>query len=235
MDLDYQFLTGQFGPYPEDRIDQAAWLLAIFQSEDKKAYRALASLYAQGVVHIVDPLLLFRFHFCALIAGIKESEKPLRILFYHEEGDEGSREKVLDYFKTRANEGNPSALIFMGHLYSSGLDVAKSDEDAFSCYLKAAERGDAGAQLKIAEVFFEKGSYQKAREWYLEAAKQQKKTAFIRLSKIYKLGLGTEPDPEEGKRWYDKAVKRIVPKAQKNKKRPSLAAAKKFRKQHKKK
>ncbi len=62
----------------------------------------------------------------------------------------------------------------VGRRYEYGIDVEKSNEEAFEWYLEAAEGGHTDAMLKVA-YFYEHGlgveqSYREALRWYEKAA-----------------------------------------------------------------
>jgi len=88
------------------------------------------------------------------------------------------------------------ALIFIGALLFATPSNAEIDQ--FSINRKAAEIGDAGAQMKLG-VAYEKGQgvpqdNEKAAEWYRRAACQGNVDAQVKLSEAYYLGRGVPQD-----------------------------------------
>jgi hypothetical protein len=105
----------------------------------------------------------------------------------------------------------------MGHIHTAGFGVEKSMDIAHKWYHKAAKKGNAGAQLVVADYHFHKEEYNHAYSWYHEAALQNKKTAWLRLSRMYKLGLGVEVNEEKALFYKNKAISTIQKEENTNK------------------
>ncbi|NAR48248.1 hypothetical protein GPS60_11510 [Acinetobacter haemolyticus] len=109
-----------------------------------------------------------------------------------------------------ANKGNPQAQINIGKIYANGmLDIPPDAKKAFEWYSKAAELGNADAQLKLAFMYDgwngineDKG---KAFEWCTKAANQDHVYAQVYLGLMYE----AEENILSYKRafeWYSKAA-----------------------------
>ena len=109
-----------------------------------------------------------------------------------------------------AENGNSYAQTNLGHLYSQGLGVEKSDEEAFGWYLKAAEQGREVAQDNIGHMYeFGLGveqSYEQAARWYAKAANKGETLAMLHLGRLFEAGLGVPQSIENAKIWYSKAA-----------------------------
>ena len=77
-------------------------------------------------------------------------------------------------------------------------------------YLKAAENGDADAQLKFGDCLYNgigiAKDYVKAAEWYFKAALQGNADAMLALARCYECGNGVKQDVQLARSWYAKAA-----------------------------
>ncbi len=71
--------------------------------------------------------------------------------------------------------------------------------------IKLGESGNLKAQMAIASRFHAEKNYRQSGRWLLMAARQNHPPAMYELGKMYKLGLGTTPDPDKAKMWFTKA------------------------------
>ncbi|MBW7875104.1 MAG: sel1 repeat family protein [Candidatus Cloacimonetes bacterium] len=71
--------------------------------------------------------------------------------------------------------------------------------------LELGTSGNLKAQMIIASRFHADKNYRQSGRWLLLAARQNHAPAMYELGKMYKLGLGTTPDPEKAKMWFTKA------------------------------
>ncbi|MDH3514281.1 MAG: sel1 repeat family protein, partial [Gammaproteobacteria bacterium] len=98
----------------------------------------------------------------------------------------------------------------IGRLYEKGNGVERDLETAISWYQKAADRGHADSEYRLA-VGYAYGmgiarDEAKALSWLRRAANHGQKRAQKVLAQAYKEGrLGLAADPEQAQYWYDKA------------------------------
>ena len=85
-------------------------------------------------------------------------------------------------------------------------------------FTKAAEQGDANAQLKLGVCFhYGRGvpqSYEKAVEWFTKAAEQGNASAQLNLGYYYGKGRGVIQSYEKAAKWFTKAAEQDVASAQ---------------------
>lgn len=78
----------------------------------------------------------------------------------------------LNYEKVAQN-GDVYAMCYLAYKYRYGKGVQRDKQKAFELHQKAAESGNALAQYRLGHVYhWDKFDHEKAREWYLKAAKQ---------------------------------------------------------------
>jgi TPR repeat protein len=101
--------------------------------------------------------------------------------------------------------------------YDNGEGLEQHFKEAVKRYQKAADQGDAEAQMNLGGMY-ENGQgveqddkeafkwYQKAFKWYQKAADQGDAEAQMNLGLMYENGEGVEQDDKEAVKWYQKAA-----------------------------
>src|ERR1700756_2465255 len=89
------------------------------------------------------------------------------------------------------------------------LSVSRADDSDLETVRKAAERGDAEAQIALAKAYFNGNGAPKdenqAFEWVRKAAEQGHPKAQYDLGVFYNRGLGVQRDTAEAVKWYRKS------------------------------
>lgn len=131
----------------------------------------------------------------------------------------GKADEAIADWTRAAKGGNIGAAWVMGNLYYQGRGVPQSDRKAYEYYYQAALGGHPGAQTMVG-LYLEQGNtdagvkknYEQSRQWLEKAAMQRFPAAQYQLGRIYRDGVGLDPEPSEGLRWYILAAnKRYVP------------------------
>ena len=90
--------------------------------------------------------------------------------------------------------------------------------EAFKCFQKAAEQGNALAQCNLGFMYEDgrgvKQDYFKAFEWWQKAAEQGNALAQYNLGVMYQYGQGVKQDYFKAVEWYQKAAEQGYAKAQ---------------------
>lgn len=73
---------------------------------------------------------------------------------------------------------------------------------------KAAEAGDAAAQVEVGADHYRRGEHEEARNWFAKAAEQQNSQGEYSLGVLHLEGSGTSKDEAEAIRWFEKAASR---------------------------
>ncbi len=106
---------------------------------------------------------------------------------------------------------DPPAINFVsGCNYFSGKGCEQDYKQALKCFLQAAEKGYAPAQLMLG-LMYEQGQgippdYEQAIIWVRKAAEQGSPDAQLNLGQMYYDGKITEQDYNEAMKWYIKAA-----------------------------
>ena len=109
-------------------------------------------------------------------------------------------------------------------LYERGLVLVAPDsafqdfDEAAQCFRKAADRGHAGAQVGLGQLYERgQGVHQdlpEAMNWYRKAAEQKEPHATCRIGDLYREGKGTRQDLDEAAKWYRVEAEGNCPKSQ---------------------
>lgn len=103
--------------------------------------------------------------------------------------------------------GNSKAGLLLADSYLLGTNDSDNIKQAAEIYQYFAEKGDKDAQMKLA-FLYDRGlsgepNSELALRWYTQAAEQGQPLAQYLLAQLYQLGrLGTGPDYNEAKKWY---------------------------------
>jgi hypothetical protein len=131
------------------------------------------------------------------------------------------RRKSLEWTERMAfststqSEESAAALYFIGQRYRTADGVPQDCEKAAFLFRRAAELGDARAQLELGNLYSEgKGvsqDYALAGVWYRKAAEQGNSSAQYILGDLYEKGNGLSQDYVEAYFWYSLASIKIDP------------------------
>lgn len=122
----------------------------------------------------------------------------------------------LKWFRMAAELGNAHAMRAIGTSYEYGWGVLQQDyAEAVKWYLKAvqsyrraAEKGDADAQVGLGDMYFSGAieDHAEAVKWYRKAAEQGAASAQGSLGIEYYYGRGVQRNYAEAAKWYRKAA-----------------------------
>jgi TPR repeat protein len=68
-----------------------------------------------------------------------------------------------------------------------------------------AKNGDGSSLRKIADIYYKRNEFRKAKEWYHLSAIQNDRSAFYRLGMIYQHGRGVPKNYQQSMLWYLRA------------------------------
>ncbi len=116
------------------------------------------------------------------------------------------RRLVFKYTKLHAELGDPGDYLKLARFYENGEGVSQNYSEAVGWYTKAADKGNAEAQLELGERYYKVRKYSTAAEWYRKAAEQGIARAQYQLGLMYSQGQGVELNYAEAAEWYWKAA-----------------------------
>ena len=119
--------------------------------------------------------------------------------------------KTIKQLKAGVNRGDAKAQIELGKRFAQGDGVEQDVTKAVALYRKAAEQGQAEAQMALA-IFYLSGSMGVAEnldtavEWYKKSAEGGFSEAQAALAEMYEIGLGVNQDLKIATKWYLRAA-----------------------------
>ncbi|HKQ29716.1 MAG TPA: tetratricopeptide repeat protein [Burkholderiales bacterium] len=120
-------------------------------------------------------------------------------------------EKAAKPCTQAANLGDLEAQHILGRMYEKGTGVSRDLEAAFKWYSRAAEKGHAASQRRVAAAYYwglggvSKDDV-KAFEWFKRAAEGGDKRAQKQMAEAYRRGLGGLPKDEKlAREWAERA------------------------------
>jgi len=115
-----------------------------------------------------------------------------------------------------------SSLLLSSMLWAGAFEDAEKAyqkgnySEAFSKYESAAASGNAAAQYKLAEMYYEgqgvESNKTEAVNWYKKSAELGYIEAEFQMAYLYENGLTVEKDSAEAARWYKKVIQGLVKK-----------------------
>ena len=125
---------------------------------------------------------------------------------------------TIDEIRVSADRGDPEAQNALGDRYRLGSHEQANDyEKALTWYRKAADQGNAAAQVNLASMYLTGRGVVKneteAGKWYRQAAGELRRTAELgdaaaqfSLGLMYANGRGIAKDETEAVKWYHKSA-----------------------------
>ncbi len=136
----------------------------------------------------------------------------------------------IEKLRVAGEGGDAKAAFELGKLYQKGYGVSKDDAQAFSWYLKAADKGEAKAQLALGKQCYTgqgtEKNYVQSYFWLNLAAIHGNKEAYAFLGKVKKFM--SAPQVAEAKGLTNKWLSQHGEAAPANKSKSKADAAKKY-------
>jgi TPR repeat protein len=123
------------------------------------------------------------------------------------EGNDGT---ALNQFTELANQNNPVAQYWLGHMAELGRGGPRDAAKAVDLYKKAAAQDDVAAQLRLGEIYVRGDlvapDFALAKSCLEKAAHHGSPRAAMLLGQMYRQGLGTSVDLKEAYAWSEVAA-----------------------------
>jgi TPR repeat protein len=123
----------------------------------------------------------------------------------------GDYPTALKLLQPLADQGHAAAQLDIANMYENGRGVKQDNAEAVKWTLKAAERGNADAQLRLGALYAKgldglKQDWVEAKKWFLKAAEQGNSLAQLNMGQMYKNGWGVNQDNVQAYMWYSISV-----------------------------
>jgi TPR repeat protein len=122
----------------------------------------------------------------------------------------GNDQTAVWQFNRLADQNNPVAQYWLGHMTELGLGVPRDPGKAIDLYKKAAARDNAAAELRLGEIYLygdlKPPDFGLAKSYFEKSAHHGDPHAAMLLGQMYRLGLGTGIDLREAYAWSEVAT-----------------------------
>ena len=123
-------------------------------------------------------------------------------------GCEKDYHKAKYYFELSSKQGGDAdAFLYLGSIYEYGLDVDKDISEAIKYYELAAKQKNSNAIFRLAEIYFGRNSFKKAREYLELIEKESQPIVMNLLGFIYQHGCEVKQDYIKAKGYFERAAK----------------------------
>ena len=141
--------------------------------------------------------------------GFGKSQYHVAYACFEGVGTEKNDKMAFEWFTKGAENGNVLCQYYTGYCYANGVGTKADEKKALVWYTRAAEQGHVVSR-EIVENTTGKKVKMKASDSpfdsYLFSAKNGDPDAMFIVGRCYQDGVGTEKDPAEAKKWFNKAA-----------------------------
>lgn len=185
FELGFLYYSGKNGAQ-QDYAKAREWLTKSAEQDYSEAQMLLAAIYNDGIGTDKNPS-----------EAVRWLQKAIE------------KKKAGKNFNLESNE-LAATYSCLGQDFQTGEGVKQDSDKAFSYYLKAAELGDAKAQVLVGSFYSlgvsVKENQKEAIKWFEKAAKQGDITGLCALGECYKEGKGVPQNFVEAYKWYSLTV-----------------------------
>jgi TPR repeat protein len=177
----------------QDKAEAVSWYRKAARQKDPSAMFNLGTAYYNGDGVGVDDVAAFAWFLLAQDFG------------------SGPAVDAIKRMTEEARSLQTNAFEKIGDMYQKGDDLPKSYNDAVNWYRKAAENGEAGVQVKLANLLLHDTTgtpnYAEVHRLCEKAAKQNSPTGAYCVGELYQQGFGVERDLPKAAVWFSQAAK----------------------------
>ncbi len=171
-----------------------------------RGMKNLASAYAAGMGVPMDKEAAADLYQRAADLGDVDSMVVLATMKRNGDGIPRDLEGAASLFRKAADAGDPDAQYDLAMMLDSGEGIPQDREEAERLFGCSAEQGDTDACLCYGGICYEKGDYQGAEKWFMDAALKGDVKAMYNLGLIYMDGSLGEPDLGKAEEWLESAA-----------------------------
>jgi TPR repeat protein len=194
---------------PPDKAQAVSWYTKAAQHGSKDAAANLALMYSTGDGIQKDAAKAATWFRSAAEAGDATAQMDLAALYRRGEGVPHDDTQSILWLTKAADQRFVPAMLELAS-WNLQPEHGASVDAAVVWYRKAADQGDASAQVALGDIFTEKRfghvDYSQAIGWYTKAAGQGQSGGEFGLGALYLLGEGVPQNLEEARRWLTPAA-----------------------------
>ena len=121
----------------------------------------------------------------------------------------GDNRTALELFGKLANQNNPNAEYWLGHMYEIGLGVPRDATKAVDFYKKAADQNVVAAEARLGDIYLSGDQvppdFGQAKYYLDRAAYHGDPRSAMLLGQMYRVGLGIPKDLTQAYAWSEVA------------------------------
>jgi TPR repeat protein len=138
--------------------------------------------------------------------GIDDTRSSAWFFLSQQAGYANAGEAVKRFIDGKPPSREVEMIFAAARMYEEGVDVPTNRSAALTWYRKAADKGSAAAQVKVASLLIDQtalsSDYTEARQRCETAAKWKYSPGDVCLGVMYQRGLGVKQDPSEAVKWF---------------------------------
>lgn len=180
------------------------------QQGEMGGYVGMGLLCHKGLIANKDKADGVKYVQQAAASGAGSAYLVLGVLCYENE----QYEKAFDSFLRAAAQGVSEAYFMLASSCYNGKGTAKNKEEAMRWAEQAVAHGDPRGYELLGTMAFDEGSFEKAFENKMQAAKAGVKSAQYAIGKMYYKGKGVAQDMAAARKWLAQAANQGVMEAQ---------------------
>ena len=138
--------------------------------------------------------------------GSPEGMRELGECYFDGVGVAADAEMGLKCYECAIRIGHPSAVVDLSNRIRTGHGIEADPQRADAMLVEAASQGVASAATKLGHLASEAGDYQKANQYYRQAAEQGESVAELCLAIEYHYGQGVEKDEAKASEWLNRSA-----------------------------
>jgi TPR repeat protein len=200
---------------PSQAKDSLKWLTQAVAAKHPQATLALAKIYRQGTLGVVDDKKALELFEQAQGYGIDQASIELA-RYYHvgSSAVKANHSKELVILRKLADKKHATAAYLLGQRYQNGIDVDTDFQQAYQWYQLAFDNGarKAANQIGILAETGQVGStngepnYDLAYQWYQQASLRGDSNGFSNLARFHHYGVGRNVNLRAAANQYVKAA-----------------------------
>ena len=167
----------------------------------------LANWYKQGIGVEEDCDEALKLYKEGLDINFDRSINELGNVYYYGCGDiEVDYSKAEEYYEIAANQGNIQSQYLLGVIHHYGRGKSIDKDEALVWYTRSADGDHIPAFNALGIIYYEKENFEKAKEWYLKAAKKNNIYGAYNLGLLYNNDDYSKKNIDSSNFWYKKSA-----------------------------
>ena len=188
---------------PEESI---SWFERAADAGSLRAIKNLAAAYSSGAGAPVDKERAAELYQKGADMGDIDSMCVLASMCRNGDGIPVDKARAAELYRAAAELGDADAQYDLAFMLDAGEGVPQDRAEAESLFRLSADQGDTDACLCLGGILYERGDYQSAEGYFMNAAMSGDVKAMYNLGLMYAEGSLGEPDADKAAEWFESAA-----------------------------